>query len=259
MPCLARELGPVAARTAKVGARIANSLKIGFAARDLADFQDCAVILGCAPDTGLPAAVDFLLQSPIRWKGKIVLFCVSDVASVDFPQFHELGAFPGTLNEISGLENYFVIEGAAPAVREAKRLLKDLKSKRPGVRQLEIDQGHVRLFEAARTLSGSLFTPLVNSCVEWLRESGVESKEAARLTEKMLMWTLRSYLHSGRRGWTGVAATRDSAAIKLQYEAVNQLDALQGDYFLHTAQHAIAIYESYPGLSRNSHQHIEEE
>jgi hypothetical protein len=259
MPCLARELGPVAAKNVKVGARLANTLKMGFAARDVAEFQDCAVILICAPGSGVPAAVDFLLQSPIRWKAKVVLFCLSNVASVDFPRFHEFGAFSGTLNEVSGLENHFVIEGAAPAVREAKRLLKDLKSKRSGVRHLEVNQDGVRLFEAARTLSGSLFTPLVNSCFEWVRESGVESKEAARLTEKMLLWTLRSYLHSGRRGWTGVAATRDWAAIGRQYEAVKKLDALQGDYFLHTAQHAIALYESYPGFSRNPPKQPEEE
>jgi hypothetical protein len=245
MPGLRQELGPVGAATIKVAARIANVLKTGYAARDLTSFNECEVILICAPDTGLDRAVEILQESPIDWRFKVVLFCVSDVASVDFSFFQERGASVGSLNEIEGLEKFYVVEGGREALREAKRLVKDLKGK-----AVEVNHAGMRLFEAARTLSGSLFTPLVNSCVEWLRESGVESKEAARLAEKMLMWTLRSYLHSGRRGWSGAAARRDWPAVQRQYEAVKKVSALQGEYFRASAEHAFAMYESYPELAR---------
>lgn len=243
--CLRQELGPVGASTAKVAARIANHLKTGWATRDLTSFNKCEVILVCAPDTGLDGAVKTLREAAIDWQFKIVLFCVSDVTSVDFSFFQERGASVGSLNQIEGLEKIFVIEGGREAVREAKRLAKDVKA-----RAVEVNHDGLRLFEAARTLSGSLFTPMVSSCVEWMRESGVESKEAARLAEKMLLWTLRSYLHSGRRGWSGPAATRDWDAVERQYQAVKKLNALQGEYFRSTAEYAFSMYESYPELAR---------
>jgi hypothetical protein len=245
IPWLRQELGPVGASTIKVAARIANVLKSGYAARDLTDFNQCEVILVCAPDTGLDRAVELLQEAAIDWRFKIVLFCFSDVASVDFSFFQNRGASVGSINEIEGLDKLYVIEGGREALKEAKRLVKGAKGK-----AVEVNHEGMRLFEAARTLSGSLFTPLVNSCVEWIRESGVESKEAARLAEKMLMWTLRSYLHSGRRGWSGVAAKRDRRAAELQYDAVKKLSPLQGEYFRSTVEHAFAMYESYPELAR---------
>jgi hypothetical protein len=245
LPSLRQELGPVGAATIKVAARIVNVLKTGYAARDLRSFNECEVILVCAPDTGLDRAVDILQISQIDWRFKVVLFCVSDVTSVDFSFFQERGASVGSLNQIEGLEKLYVIEGSREALREAKRLVKELKGK-----AIEVNHAGMRLFEAARTMSGSLFTPLVNSCVEWIRESGVESKEATRLAEKMLMWTLRTYLHSGRRGWSGVAARRDWTAVQIQYEAVRKVNALQGEYFRSSAEHAFALYESYPELAR---------
>jgi hypothetical protein len=124
---------------------------------------------------------------------------------------------------------------------------------------VEVNHQGMPLFEAARTISGSLFTPLVNTCVEWIRESGVESKEAAKLAEKMLTWTLRSYLHSGRRGWSGVAAKQDWDAVERQYQAVRKVNELQAEYFRSTARHALAMYESYPELSRYLAKKPEEE
>jgi predicted short-subunit dehydrogenase-like oxidoreductase (DUF2520 family) len=245
MPLLHDELGPIAASTTKLAARLANVLKTGYAVRDLTSFNDCEVILVCAPDTGLARAVELLRESSIEWPFKVLLFCVSDVSGIDFSPFQQRGASVGSMNRIDGVEKLYIIEGARDALREAKRLVKDLKGK-----PLELKPDGMPLFEAARTLSSSLFTPLVNSCVEWIRESGVESKEAARLAEKMLMWTLRTYLHSGRRGWSGAAATRDWAAIERQCQAVKQLNPLQAEYFRSTAEHAFAMYESYPELAR---------
>jgi predicted short-subunit dehydrogenase-like oxidoreductase (DUF2520 family) len=244
LPSLRREMGPVAASTFKVAARLVNVLKMGYAARDLTAFDECEVILVCAPDTGIDRAVEILARASINWQGKVVLFCMSDVTSVDFSVFQDQGASVGSLNVIDGLELY-VVEGGREALREAKRFVKELKG-----RHLEVSHSRIRLFEAARTLSGTLFTPLVNSCVEWLRESGVESKEAARLAEKMLSWTLRTYLHSGRRGWIGAVATQDWEAIERQYEAIREFDSLQAEYFRNTAEDAFAMYESYPEFAR---------
>jgi hypothetical protein len=245
MPFLRDELGPIAAASIKVAARIANLLQFGYAAKDISSLDSCEVILVCAPDTGLERAVELLSEAPIVWRGKILIFCVSNVSSIDFPFFQESGASVGSLNAIDGLPKYYVTEGGKEAMREARRLVKEAKGK-----PLEIDSQRVRLFEAARTLSGSLFTPLVDSCVECIRESGVESKEASRVAEKMLLWTLRSYLHSGRRGWAGAASTRDWVAIERQYAALKGRNALQGEHFRDMAQHAFTLYESFPELAR---------
>jgi hypothetical protein len=245
MPVLRQELGPISASNMKAAGRIANSLKSGYAARDLSDFDECKVILVCAPDTGFNRAVEILRGSDIEWKAKILLFCLSDVAGVDFSYFRERGALVGSLSALDGLDKLYVVEGAREALREAKRLVKEVKGK-----FVEVSHESMPLFEAARTMSSSFFTPLVNSCIEWIRESGVESKEAARLAEKMLTWTLRSYLHSGRRGWSGVAAKQDRDAIERQYQAIKKVNLLQAEYFHTTANHALAMYESYPELSR---------
>lgn len=245
MAFLRGELGPIGAATLKVAGRIANVLKAGYAVRDLEGFDQCKVILVCTPDTGLERAVEILRESSIAWEAKILLFCVSDVAGADFSFFLEQGASVGSFTQIEGLDKLYVIEGEREALREAKRLVKAVKGK-----PIEVNREGLQLFEAARTLSGSLFTPLVNSCVEWIRESGVESKEAARLAEKMLLWTLRSYLHSGRRGWSGVAAKQDWKAVERQYRAVKKVNPMQGEYFRTSAEHALAMYESYPELAR---------
>ena len=245
VPCFRTELGPIAAANTKVATRIANLMQTGTAVKDLAGFDECPVILVCAPDTGLARAVTVLCEAEIEWKGKTILFCLSGAASQDFPCFRERGAAVGSLNAIDGVPDYYVTEGDPDAVREAKRLVKQVKG-----RTLEIHPARVRLFEAARTLSGSLFTPMVDSCAEWIHAAGVESKEAVRVAEKMLLWTLRSYLHSGRRGWTGPAAARDWGAIAGQHEAVRKISALQADYFMGTAKPAFALYESFPELAR---------
>lgn len=245
MPILRLELGPISASNMKVAGRIANVLNFGYAERDLSAFNACKVILVCAPDTGLRRAVDLLRDARIVWNLKILLFCLTDVSGADFSFFQERGASVGSFTEIDGPEKVYVIEGARDALREAKRLIKDVKGK-----FLEVNHEGMPLFEAARTMSGSLFTPLVNSCVEWIRESGVDSKQAAKIAETMLLWTLRSYLHSGRRGWSGVAASQDWDAIERQYQAVSKVNPLQAEYFRTTARHALAMYESYPELSR---------
>ena len=95
MPSLRNELGPIAAATTKVAGRIANLLKTGHPVRDLTSFNECEVILVCAPDTGLERAVEVLRESAIEWRWKVVLFCVSDVSSVDFSFFQERGASVG--------------------------------------------------------------------------------------------------------------------------------------------------------------------
>jgi predicted short-subunit dehydrogenase-like oxidoreductase (DUF2520 family) len=245
MPCLRQELGPVAAATAKVAGRLANALKTGYAVRDLLALNVCEVILICAPDTGLQRAVELLQEAPLTWTEKVVLFCVSNVASRDFPYFEGQGASVGSFSAIEGMPKNYVIEGSRDAIREAKRLVKDVKGK-----ALEVDQEGMQLFEAARTLSSSLFTPLVNGCVEWIRKSGLDSKEASRVAETMLAWTLRSYLHSGRRAWTGAARAQDWAAIERQYEAVKKVSVLEAEYFRSTAEHAFALYRSFPELAR---------
>jgi hypothetical protein len=247
-------LGPIGAGTVKVAGRIANVLKAGYATRDLADFNMCDVVLVCTPGTGLNRGVEMLRDSAIDWRSKILLFCVSDASSLDYSVFEERGASVGSFNAIAGQDNLYVIEGGREALREVKRLLRESKG-----RTVEVKREGMRLFEAAETLSGSLFTPLVNSCLEWVREAGVESKEAARLVESMLVWTLRSYLHSGRRGWSGVAATRDWGAVEQQRAAVEKMNPLQGQYFLDTAKHAFAMYESYPELARYLAKRVEEE
>ncbi len=162
-----------------------------------------------------------------------------------FPQFQQRGASVGSLNAIAGINNSYVVEGAPDALREAKNLVKSL-----GGKAIEVTLEGVDLFDAARTLSSSLFTPLIDSCVECINRAGISRKAAAQMAESLLLHTLRSYMHAGRRGWAGPVASRDRVAVDLQYRAIRKINTLRAEYFQNSADFAFALYTTFPELAR---------
>jgi predicted short-subunit dehydrogenase-like oxidoreductase (DUF2520 family) len=245
IPNLPRELGPVASSSLRVAGRISNALRSGNAVADLSTFDSAEVILVCAPDTGLDRVVCLLEEAPLDWQRTTILFFDSGTSSLEFPQFQQRGASVGSLNPIDGIPASFVVEGGHSALREAKRLVKQM-----GGRPLEVRFDRMQAFEAAKTISTSLFTPLIDGCVECLQTAGVDRSQAAHLAEALFARTLRSYMHSGRRGWSGPVAAHDRAAIVRQYEAIKKVNALRAEYFRQSAEFAFELYETFPELAR---------
>jgi hypothetical protein len=242
---LSHELGPVASTSVRVAARIANSLHSGFAVSGPADFDGPPIILVCAPGTGLRYAMARLEEAPLAWDRTTILIVDSNGYSPDFPQFLKRGASIGSLNSVDGLVNSFVMEGSRTALREARRIVKQLRGK-----PIEVPFNQMEAFDAARTIASSLFTPLVDSCVESLTIAGMDRGRAAEFAEQLFARTLRSYMHAGRRGWSGPVATNDRAAILRQYEALRKVSFLRAEYFRHSAEFAFDLYQTFPELSR---------
>lgn len=245
VPDLARDLGPVASSSIRIAGRIVNSLHGGHAVTDLSTFDSAEVILVCAPDTGLDRIAKLLTDAPLDWPRKTILFIESRTSSLEYPQFQHRGAAVGSLNPIDGIAGSFVAEGSPDALREARRLVKKL-----GGKCFEVALDQIRFFEAARTISTSLLTPLIDTCVECLQTAGVDRATAARLAEVLFARTLRSYMHAGRRGWSGAVAENNRAAVNREYQAMKQVNPLRAEYFRQSAEFAFELYQTFPELSR---------
>jgi Domain of unknown function (DUF2520) len=245
IPGLTHELGPVAGSSVRVASRISNSLNSGFAVSGLADFTSPPFILVCSPGAGLHCAMARLGEAALRWEQTTILIVDSNGYSTEFPEFLERGAAVGSLNPVEGQVNSFVIEGSRSAVREARRIVKQLRGK-----PIEVHYDQMPAFDAARTIASSLFTPMVDSCVEALLVAGMDRARAVQFAEALFARTLRSYMHAGRRGWSGPVATNDRAAILRQYEAVRKVNVLRAEYFRQSAEFAFDLYQTFPELAR---------
>jgi hypothetical protein len=193
----------------------------------------------------LHRAMAWLREAALRWERTTILIVDSNGYSTEFPEFLERGAAVGSLNPVEGLENSFVMEGSRSAVREARRIVKQL-----GGKPIEVDYDQMPSFDAARTIASSLFTPMVDSCVEALLVAGMDRARAAQFAEALFARTLRSYMHAGRRGWSGPVATNDRAAILRQYEALRDVNFLRAEYFRQSAEFAFHLYQTFPELAR---------
>ena len=243
LPVLRTELGPVISSSKNGAGRIVKVLGSGNAASDPRILNECTVVLACAPNTGLDRVIALLENDAIAWGGRVLLFCDSNVSSIQFPQLIARGASVGSLNSIAGTSKLFVTEGKLDALREAKCLVKMLGGK-------PVEVTNANLFDAGRTWAGSLFTPLVDSCIECVTKAGLSRKAAVALAEILLVHALRSYIHAGRRSWSGPIADQDRDAIVRQYLAIQKVNPLRGEYFRNSADSAFKLYRMFPELAR---------
>jgi hypothetical protein len=245
MPGLSQELGPVASSSMRVAARIANSLHSGFAVNDLTGFDSIPFILVCAPGGALNRVMTLFETANLQWDRTTILLIDSGGFSPEFHQYTTRGASVASLSPIEGLTDSFVVEGARAALREARRIVKQLRGQAVDVRFDQLSD-----FDAARTMASSLFTPLIDSCVESLQTAGLDRIRAAKFADALFARTLRSYMHAGRRGWSGPVASNDRAAIRRQYEALKKMSVLRAEYFRQSADFASRLYQTFPELAR---------
>lgn len=247
LPFLARRLGPVASTSYRLAARIANALKAGAAAKELVDLNGSEVILLCAPEASIERLVRGLTEARLDWTAKSLLFCDSRAYTCDFPRFRELGASVASINPIEEYPGRYVIEGDPDALRQARLLVRDLKGK-----AIEIASDRIRMYDAARTLAGSLFTPLIETCNECIRQAGLTGPAAATLTEALLQRSLRGFMRSGRKSWSGAIAYANRTAIDREFKALVAAKPLMGGYYRSLAEFAFDLYSTFPELTRYS-------
>jgi predicted short-subunit dehydrogenase-like oxidoreductase (DUF2520 family) len=245
LPSLARRLGPVASVSYRLAARIANGLKAGRAVRDIGDLNGCAVIMLCAAAGSVDRIARGLTEARLDWSAKTLLICDSHAYTCDFPQFRERGAAMASVNQIEGYAHHYAIEGDREALREAKVLVRDLRGK-----PVEILSDRVRMYDAARTLAGSLFTPLIETCAECIRQAGVTGPAATTLAEALLQRSLRAFMHSGRKSWSGPVARAERDVINREFLALQAAKPMMGKYFRSAADFALDLYRTFPELTR---------
>jgi predicted short-subunit dehydrogenase-like oxidoreductase (DUF2520 family) len=245
VPSLARRLGPVGSTSYRLAARIVNGFKAGVAVRDMRALDECSLILLCAPGGSIARVASALSAADLHWQGKTLLLCDSGDYSCDFPEFRELGAAVGSINPVEGLTGRYVIEGHREALRYAKLLVRELSGK-----PIEIPSDRMRMFDAARTLAGSLFTPLIETCVECIRQAGITGPAASTIAEALLQRTLRAFMYAGRKSWSGPVARADRAVIDRECRALMEAKPLMGKYFGGASDFALELYQTFPELTR---------
>ena len=229
LPRLSRELGLVAAANRRAASRIVNTLGAGEAG-GLADLHSAELILICAPDDHFLALRPVLEQTAIEWAGKSLVLCQCRVFSRDLEFFRSRGASVASLHGISGLRDRFVIEGDRDALKAARYLVAQLRSV-----PIQIDPESYSLYCAAQTLASSLFTPLLDGCMTAVRAAGVSGKMPAHLMEALFLHSIRSFLYSGRKSWSGTVARGDEAAVAREAEALEKIRPRLAHFYRVTA------------------------
>ncbi len=248
IPALRGQLGPVASTSLRLAARISKALRAGSPVRTPAELDAADVLLICVPGMPLEPLIDAAFLDAIHWPRKSVLILeggnVANVASVA-DDLRSRGAAVGTLATVPGLPDHFVVTGDRPPVRLAKATVHSL-----GGQALEIPAGRMPIFECALTLTGSLFTPLLEAVVESLRHAGLEQPKAARIADLLLLQSLRSFRRAGRKSWSGPIALADHAAVDAQQKALEQVNPAMAAFFRDAARYGFELYQTFPELTR---------
>ena len=243
LPRLGSQLGPVAATSYRLASRIVNGLRAGHAVKDLAAFGPCPVVLVAVPETTLTAAGSHLAAAHVRWTGKVVLLCGCGPESRVLDGVRSRGAAVGSVGPVEFTDGRYIVEGDRPAVREARRLVRELRG-----RAIELPRSAAPLYDAGVTLATSLFTPLIAASVDSLRKAGCSRIVAAEVAEGLFQKTLRAWAHVGRRSWTGPVARGDLTAMGKQIEALARHDPAAARYYRQASAFAFEYLHRHPEL-----------
>lgn len=245
VPRLQQKLGPVASTSYRLASRIANTLRAGCAVRTASQLQPTDVILLSVPGGPLTQLVDQSFVEAIQWLGKTALICDSSATGPIIADLRDRGAAVATLCSVPGLPTNFVVSGDRASLKVAKTLVRSVAGS-----AIEVPEEHLLLFDAAVTLTSSLFTPLLETAVECLRQSGLEPSLAAKTADLLFQQSFRSFKHSGRKSWSGPVANSDGDAIDAQVQALKQLKPQMAAYFREAAHFSFELYQTFPELTR---------
>ncbi len=217
LPGLKQELGAVAAANFRSASRIVNTLRAGVAC-EVHDLIHTPLILICAPGKHLEALTPVLEESSRVWDGKCVVLCNCRLFSRQMECLRNNGGSVASVREIPGMPGRYLVEGDRAALGGARHIVRELRG---GAVQIPPEQHH--LYSAALTFSNSLFTPLLEGCMQALRQAGVSGAMPGQMLEALFLNSLRLFLYSGRKSWTGPVATADLKAIDAERKALGKV------------------------------------
>ncbi len=194
----AARLGPVLSSNFRVASRFVNTLRAGVPAEEYGLLDSCKLILIRVGEDEWYEVLEGLMQAPIKWKGKTVILCDTDVESSEWCELEKRGGSVATMiyTEIND-QSCYVMEGNPKAVADAQTILN-----LPRVRVIELARSQKSLYLACRE-AAAMIVPLAAAAEEELRRAGVKPDTAAWMVEHWFQDGLRAYKKAGRRAWNG--------------------------------------------------------
>ncbi len=244
LPRLTQQLGPVAAASSRLASRLANTLGAGVPVKSMDALDSVKLILICVPGGSFDKVIGELSRADITWEGKTLLLCDSSLYSSELPDFRLRGAAIGSINPLSIVPRQFIVEGDREAVRAARDLASEF-----GGKSIELNGERVWSYQAALTFSSGLLTPLIESCVECLHMAGIPGAAAGRIAESLFQRSLRSFMHAGRKSWSGLLALGDEKGIESEIEELREFDPLLAEYYRVSALFALEFFKRHPQLA----------
>ena len=211
----AHTLGPVAAVSLRVASRIANSLHAGTAVGSPKEIDGTRVVLFHAPPEQALVLVDFLSDAAIRWRGKSLILCDSELPLTAIRMLQQSGAAIASVKSLPAI-NSAVIEGHGEpgATAAARRVVLDA-----GLLPIQVAPGGGILLGAAVTLCTGALSPVIERAAVLLRAAGLRDSEAAQLAARMVGQTASDYAHSGKQSWVWHVRPPDPARLAAEVAA----------------------------------------
>jgi predicted short-subunit dehydrogenase-like oxidoreductase (DUF2520 family) len=154
------------------------------------------VIWFCVPDAEIARAASSLAEK-LEWKGKIALHSGGVLSSDELGLLRRRGAYIASVHPLmtfvrgsrpSLVGVAFALEGDAPAVRVARRMIEDV-----GGYSYSIRKNDKAAYHAWGTFASPLFTALLATAEQVAALAGVRRKEAKRRMLPILQQTLANY------------------------------------------------------------------
>ena len=212
------------------GPAIAAAIQAGTAASDLR----AELIWFCVPDAEIARAARALTEK-IEWKGRVALHSSGALTSDELAVLRSRGAsvaslhplmtfVPGSLPSLSGVS--FALEGDAPAVRVARRVIEDL-----GGHAYSIRKKDKAAYHAWGTFASPLFTALLATAESVAALAGVNRKAAKQRIIPILQQTLTNYAVFGAAGaFSGPIVRGDVDTMKRHLGVLRALPAAREVY-----------------------------
>jgi len=174
------QLGPVKAASVRVASRIANRLKAGHPVADYKSLETCRVIYISVPAGQLRSAVEALLSSGLRLRGKLLVIFGSAADAQLLDSLRKRGASVATLETGNSV---WVHSGP----RRFKRMLQ------PDARKLvEVAETNRVHFRAAMAACDAQLPPLAALVFARLRDAGLSARQSRDLLERELIRAARA-------------------------------------------------------------------
>jgi predicted short-subunit dehydrogenase-like oxidoreductase (DUF2520 family) len=192
------------------------------------------VIWFCVPDAEIARAASSLAEK-LEWKGKIALHSGGVLSSDELGLLRRRGAYVASVHPLmtfvrgsrpSLVGVAFALEGDAPAVRVARRMIEDV-----GGYSYSIRKNDKAAYHAWGTFASPLFTALLATAEQVAALAGVRRKEAKRRMIPILQQTLANYAALDAAGaLSGPIVRGDVDTVKRHLRVLQSIPAARDVY-----------------------------